>query len=78
MSLLRHVALNQTIILSDLTKIDDRLRRRMISLGFYEGCSVRVKRRAIFSGPLTIEQVDHQQIIAIRRSDAEKIGVIVP
>lgn len=48
MSLLRHVALNQTVILSDLTKIDDRLRRRMISLGFYEGCSVRVKRRAIF------------------------------
>ncbi|MBG0918609.1 FeoA family protein [Exiguobacterium sp. SRB7LM] len=78
MSLLRHVALNQTVILSDLTKIDDCLRRRMISLGFYEGCSVRVKRRAIFSGPLTIEQVDHQQIIAIRRSDAEKIGVIVP
>ncbi|EPE61900.1 feoA family protein [Exiguobacterium sp. S17] len=50
----------------------------MIALGFYEGCSVRIKRRAIFSGPLTIEQIEHQQMIAIRRCDAEQIGVIVP
>ncbi len=50
----------------------------MIALGFYEGCSVQVKRRAIFAGPLTVEQVEHQQMIALRRSDAAQIGVIVP
>ncbi|WP_047375474.1 FeoA family protein [Exiguobacterium sp. ZOR0005] len=70
--------LHQSVILSDMTKLDDRLRRRMIALGFYEGCSVQVKRRAIFAGPLTVEQVEHQQMIALRRSDAAQIGVIVP
>lgn len=78
MSSLLAMPLHQPLLISDLTRIDDRLRRRMIALGFYEGCSVRIKRRAIFSGPLTIEQIEHQQMIAIRRCDAEQIGVIVP
>ncbi|OGX78608.1 iron transporter FeoA [Exiguobacterium sp. SH31] len=78
MNSLLAMPLHQPVLISDLTRIDDRLRRRMIALGFYEGCSVRIKRRAIFSGPLTIEQLEHQQMIAIRRCDAEQIGVIVP
>lgn len=78
MSSLLAMPLHQPVLISDLTRIDDRLRRRMIALGFYEGCSIRIKRRAIFSGPLTIEQIEHQQMIAIRRCDAKQIGVIVP
>ncbi len=78
MNQLINIPLNQSVIVSDLTQIDDRLRRRMIALGFYEGCSIKVKRKAFFSGPLTIEQTEHRQMIAIRQSDAEQIGVIVP
>ncbi|RHB46925.1 FeoA family protein [Exiguobacterium sp. AM39-5BH] len=78
MTSLLAIPVHQAVFISDLTNIDDRLRRRMIALGFYEGCSIRIKRRAILSGPLTIEQIEHKQMIAIRRCDAEQIGVIVP
>ncbi|WP_114570391.1 FeoA family protein [Exiguobacterium flavidum] len=69
------VPIGQDVVLVDLSKIEERLRRRLIALGFYEGCPVAVRRRAIFGGPLTIEQREHRQTIAIRRSDARRIEV---
>ncbi|MCT4780562.1 MULTISPECIES: FeoA family protein [Exiguobacterium] len=72
------IPIDQPVVMTDLNKIEDRLRRRLLALGFYEGCPVVVKRRASFHGPLTIEQRDHHQMIAIRRSDAKNIGVFSP
>lgn len=72
------IPINKPVVMTNLNKIEDRLRRRLLALGFYEGCPVVVKRRASFQGPLTIEQRDHHQMIAIRRSDAKKIEVYSP
>ncbi|MGX8178799.1 FeoA family protein [Exiguobacterium artemiae] len=72
------IPIDKPVVMTDLNHIEDRLRRRLLALGFYEGCPVVVRRRASFQGPLTIEQRDHHQMIAIRKNDAKKIGVFVP
>lgn len=72
------IPIGKPVVMTDLNKIEDRLRRRLLALGFYEGCLVVVRRRASFQGPLTIEQRDHHQMIAIRKSDAKNIGVFLP
>ncbi|HCN58877.1 MULTISPECIES: FeoA family protein [Exiguobacterium] len=72
------IPIGKPVVMTDLNKIEDRLRRRLLALGFYEGCPVVVRRRASFQGPLTIEQRDHHQMIAIRKSDAKNIGVFLP
>ncbi|ACB60322.1 ferrous iron transport protein A [Exiguobacterium sp. PvP048] len=72
------IPIGKPVVMTDLNKIEDRLRRRLLALGFYEGCPIVVRRRASFQGPLTIEQRDHHQMIAIRKSDAKNIGVFLP
>lgn len=72
------IPIDKPVVMTDLNHIEDGLRRRLLALGFYEGCPVVVRRRASFQGPLTIEQRDHNQMIAIRKNDAKKIGVFVP
>jgi len=72
------VPMNQPVVMTNMNHIDDRLRRRLLALGFYEGCPIIVRRKAIFQGPMTIEQQDHHQMVAIRRSDAKRIEVYVP
>ena len=72
------IPIGKPVVMTDLNKIEDRLRRRLLALGFYEGCPVVVRRRASFQGALTIEQRDHHQMIAIRKSDAKNIGVFLP
>ncbi|MCT4790939.1 MULTISPECIES: FeoA family protein [Exiguobacterium] len=72
------IPIGKPVVMTDLNKIEDRLRRRLLALGFYEGCPVVIRRRASFQGPLTIEQRDHHQMIAIRKSDAKNIGVFLP
>lgn len=60
-------------IITDLSKVDKLVRRRLLDLGVIEGERVRYKSAMPFGGPYLLEI--YGQSIGIRRSEAMTIYV---
>lgn len=61
--------------ITDISYVNELLRRRLIDLGVMEGADIHITRSLPFGGPLALEAAG--QWISIRRADAEKIKVEV-
>ncbi len=67
------VSIGTEVSIKSLEKIDNKLRRRLVSLGFHKGSKLCVKQKAMFDGPCTLESKG--QLVCIRCKDASLIEV---
>ncbi|WNF37485.1 FeoA family protein [Bacillaceae bacterium IKA-2] len=61
------------VIIKDLSKTNDLIKRRLLDLGIFEGTEVNVLSKMPFGGPIMIESNGNR--IAIRKADMIKIEV---
>lgn len=59
--------------ISDLSQVDETLKHRLLHVGVFEGCPIKLKCLMPFGGPCMVEC--QGQLIGIRRGDAKKIKV---
>jgi ferrous iron transport protein A len=57
----------------DLSHVDETLKHRLLHVGVFEGCPIKLKCLMPFGGPCMVEC--QGQLLGIRRCDAEKIKV---
>lgn len=53
---------------------EDRLKERLLSLGFVKGNLIELTARSIFGGTIVV-RVNRQNVFSLRRSEAEQIEV---
>ena len=59
--------------ISDLSQVDDTSKHRLLHVGVFEGCPIKLKCLMPFGGPCMVEC--QGQLVGIRRCDAKKIKV---
>lgn len=61
------------VIIKDLSKAENLIKRRLLDLGIFEGIEVNVLSKMPFGGPIMIESNGNR--IAMRKADMNKIEV---
>lgn len=73
--MLNEVQFGSSCVVENVDRLDDLMKRRLQDFGVVVGAEVKVKSAAAFGGPLLLDV--NSQLVAIRKSDAKKIGVKV-
>ncbi|NBJ69555.1 MULTISPECIES: FeoA family protein [Clostridia] len=63
----------ETAVVSDVTKLNDIVKQRLIDMGLVEGQEVCLKCTMPFGGPIMVEVCG--QCLSLRRKEASRIGV---
>ncbi|MDF2535058.1 MAG: hypothetical protein K0R18_1217 [Bacillales bacterium] len=71
--MLAMLEVGEKCIIENLSQVDVLVKRRLQDLGVKEGSTVMIKNKAPLGGPVMIETKG--QALAIRKSEANKIGV---
>ena len=61
------------MLVKSIQSLDQLLKRRLVAFGLAEGSELRLKQKAMFKGPCTLEC--RGQLISIRHCDAKMIKV---
>jgi len=70
---LTQISIGDKVRITNLSSMNQLVRRRLIDLGIMEGTVIQIKKTLPFGGPYTIEACG--QRIAIRKKEAEQIWV---
>lgn len=65
---------NDCAIISNINS-ECEIKRRLLDLGFIKGNEVRFERKNLFGSPIAFNI--EGCVVAIRRHDAEKVGVVL-
>ncbi|EMA6344807.1 FeoA family protein [Bacillus cytotoxicus] len=67
------IQIGEKVLVKSMQALDKLLKRRLAAFGLSEGSELRVKQKAMFKGPFTLEC--RGQFISIRHCDAKMIKV---
>ncbi|MBC6971317.1 ferrous iron transport protein A [Bacillus sp. Xin] len=67
------IKIGEEALVKNIQALDKLLKRRLAAFGLSEGSELRVKQKAMFKGPCTLEC--RGQLISIRHCDAKMIKV---
>ncbi|HEK9100664.1 ferrous iron transport protein A [Bacillus pfraonensis] len=67
------IKIGEKALVKNIQALDKLLKRRLAAFGLSEGSELRVKQKAMFKGPCTLEC--RGQLISIRHCDAKMIKV---
>lgn len=71
---LADMKINQSAIISNIDS-ECEIKRRLLDLGFIKGNEVRFERKNIFGSPIAFNI--EGSVVALRKPDASKVGVIL-
>ena len=63
----------ETGYIVDVSNLDETVKHRLLHIGVFEGCPIKLKHRMPFGGPCMLEC--QGQLVGIRRCDAAQIKV---
>ncbi|MDM5190483.1 FeoA family protein [Bacillus sp. DX4.1] len=67
------IKIGEKVLVKNIQSLDKLLKRRLAAFGLLEGSELRIKQKAMFNGPCTLEC--RGQLISIRHCDAKMIKV---
>ncbi|PGS79365.1 ferrous iron transport protein A [Bacillus cereus] len=70
---LANIKIGEKVLIKSMQSLDRLLKRRLVALGLSEGNELRMKQKAMFKGPCTLEC--RGQLISIRQCEAKMIKV---
>ncbi|MFC5605152.1 FeoA family protein [Sporosarcina koreensis] len=70
---LTDIPVGKRVRITDLSRMNGLVQRRLLDLGILEGAIINIKRSLPLGGPIAIEAKG--QLIGIRRSEARMVSV---